>query len=452
MVDCSKTKGVGMAKAKEGKKTAIGKNLQSAKKKSPARSVSKKSFAASKKKTISKTKAAARAPAPMVPRSKRKKATSTKRPRTRPASRTIFFTGFPGFIGKRIVKKLFRTDGDLKFIFLVQEKFIAAANTSMKEIAEDIPRSAGKMSTVVGDITLDDLGLSPRDLKKVLKETTEFWHLAAIYDLAVEEGPAKRVNVEGTKRVLDLCRRIPGLKQHVYFSTCYVSGMRKGRVVESELEMGQAFKNHYESTKFKAEVLVRESMGEIPTIIIRPSVVIGDSVTGEVDKFDGPYPIIHLLAGLEQRGLLPKGLPLPCIGKGEVLINLAPVDYVVDATCLIAGRKDSLGKTFQVCDPAPMTIRELFARLYELFGLGRVIGGIPLGLIRLAVVVPVLKSFLNIQKESIPYMEHPVAYDSANVLKALEGSGIECPRLHDILPITVNYVRRHIGALTPAMY
>ena len=65
--------------------------------------------------------------------------------------------------------------------------------------------------------------------------------------------------------------------------------------MESELACGQPFKNHYESTKFGAEVLVRASMDEVPTTIYRPAIVVGDSETGVTAKFDGPYYLLRLL-------------------------------------------------------------------------------------------------------------------------------------------------------------
>ena len=43
-------------------------------------------------------------------------------------------------------------------------------------------------------------------------------------------------------------------------STCYVSGRYDGVFAEDDLDVGQAFRNHYEATKFEAEMLVRKAM------------------------------------------------------------------------------------------------------------------------------------------------------------------------------------------------
>ena len=99
--------------------------------------------------------------------------------------------------------------------------------------------------------------------------------------------------MHGTQHVLDLARRAPGLERHHYVSTAYTAGWRSGRVHEAELAAGQTFKNHYESTKFAAEVVVRNELDRVPTTIYRPAIVVGDSRTGETQKFDGPYYLLR---------------------------------------------------------------------------------------------------------------------------------------------------------------
>ena len=102
--------------------------------------------------------------------------------------------------------------------------------------------------------------------------------------------------------MLDLCPAAERLERLAYVSTAYVAGKRTGVVYEHELVMGQDFKNHYESTKFQAEVWVRELLDPVPTTILRPAIVVGDSRTGETEKFDGPYYILRAISGRERHG------------------------------------------------------------------------------------------------------------------------------------------------------
>ncbi len=108
-----------------------------------------------------------------------------------------------------------------------------------------------------GDIAERGLGLSDTDYERLRAEVARVFHLAAIYDLAVPEELAQRVNVDGTGNVLELCAAAERLERLAYVSTAYVAGLRTGVVYEHELVMGQRFKNHYESTKFQAEVWAR---------------------------------------------------------------------------------------------------------------------------------------------------------------------------------------------------
>src|SRR5204862_3895812 len=113
-------------------------------------------------------------------------------------------------------------------------------------------------------------------------------HLAAIYDLSVPRELGMRVNVDGTRHVLDFAERCRALRRFQYISTCYVSGHHDGVFRETDLDVGQRLNNFYEETKFLAEVEVRKRSG-LPATVSRPSVVVGDSVTGATQKFDGPY-------------------------------------------------------------------------------------------------------------------------------------------------------------------
>src|ERR671928_393990 len=225
-----------------------------------------------------------------------------------------FFTGFPGFIGKRLVHKLLANDPDLRIAALVEKNMVERARKAAADLgAED------RIQVMQGDIGERDLGLPVTDLDRLKRETTVAYHLAAIYNLAVPLEIAHRVNVEGTGNVLDFCARCEQLERLNYVSTAYVAGDRTGAVYEHELVLGQGFKNHYESTKFQAEVWVRERMRDIPTTIYRPAIVVGDSRTGETQKFDGPYFMLRVVSVAARRHM-----PIPQFGRGDAPFNVVP--------------------------------------------------------------------------------------------------------------------------------
>jgi thioester reductase-like protein len=207
--------------------------------------------------------------------------------------RSIFLTGFPGFIAGRLVERL--AEKDTQFFLLVQRRFVDAATKAVERIAFETDTPLENFAIVPGDITQTDLGIASEDLETIQQETTDIFHLAAVYDLAVDRDIAFAVNLDGTKNVNEFARGVKELKRYNYVSTCYVAGNRTGTILESELAHDAGFRNFYEETKYLAETEVEELKLELPVTIFRPSVVVGDSRTGETAKYDGIYYLIQYL-------------------------------------------------------------------------------------------------------------------------------------------------------------
>src|SRR3954447_7615379 len=350
-----------------------------------------------------------------------------------------FVTGFPGFIGKKLVQALLDDDPEAQIVCLVEPRMEEAARNAADERVEILP----------GDITERRLGLEPEDYQRLTAETTNVFHLAAIYNLAVPFDIAQRVNVEGTGNIVEFCRRCEKLERHNYVSTAYVAGTRKNVVYEHELIMGQWFKNHYESTKFQAEVWVRESMDKIPTAIYRPAIVVGDSETGQTQKFDGPYFMLRAIAVSQRRRW-----PIVKYGRAAAPFNVVPVDFVVSG--LMAGFKDdkAIGETFHLVDPEPISSGEVFTLLSELYASRKPAYTVPARPVALALrAKPVQRLFEGIPAESIQYLNHPVRYDARRAADLLERSGYKLPRFPEYAETMVQFFREHEDdpAFAPAL-
>src|SRR4051812_30431139 len=342
----------------------------------------------------------------------------------------VLVTGFPGFIGTRLVRKLLSGDDGLRVAVLVEPKMADRA----RRAAQDL--DPARIEVLPGDITARDLGLGA-DEERLLREVTSVFHLAAIYDLAVPIEAAQAVNVEGTGNVLDFCARCPRLERLNYVSTAYVAGDRRGVVYEHELSLGQGFKNHYESTKFQAELWVRDRMHEIPTTIYRPAIVVGDSRTGETQKFDGPYYVLRVVSQLEK-------LPIPQIGRAGAPFNVVPVDFVIDALVALSADEHAVAQTVHLVDPEPVTAHELteiFAREYAgREATFRTSARLTQAGLRYA---PVRKMFGGTPPESITYLNHPVTFDTRRARELLDAHGITCPKFPDYAPNIVRFFREH---------
>ena len=269
---------------------------------------------------------------------------------------TIFVTGFPGFLGSRLLPGILRRAPEARATCLVQPRYAAIASARIEALVAADPGLDGRIELASGDITQPGLGL---DDPAVLASTTEIWHLAAVYDLSVARDLGLRVNLEGTRNVLRFAEDCPGLRRHHYVSTCYVSGRYCGPFRESDLDVGQSFNNFYEETKFLAEVEVAGSRsGGMPTSVYRPAVVVGDSLSGETQKFDGPYFLLQWLIRM------PRWALVPVIGDPTMSrFNMVPSDFVIDAIEYLSALDVSVGRTYQLADPRPLTVDQLLEEM-----------------------------------------------------------------------------------------
>ncbi len=350
-------------------------------------------------------------------------------------------TGFPGFIGRRLAQKLLHADAGATLVALVEPRMLDAGRQAAAEI------DAERIEVLPGDITDRRLGLSDADYERLAGEVRVVFHLAAIYDLSVPIELAQRVNVDGTGNVIEFCLAARELERLAYVSTAYVAGWRSGVVYEHELMMGQEFKNHYESTKFQAEVWVHEAMDRVPTTIVRPAIVVGDSQTGETQKFDGPYYLLRAIAEVNRAGRA-----IPQFGRLQANFNVVPVDYVVEAIAAVTENPEAEGQTLHLVDPEPLTSSEMVALLSQRYGGRQPQGRIPPGLVTASLRIGLVRErFGGTPPESIAYLNHPVRFDTRRALNLLAGQGLTPPRFPDYVDAMVEYFKanEHDESLKP---
>src|SRR6266511_930853 len=348
---------------------------------------------------------------------------------------TIFLTGFPGFIATRLLHRLAREGA--RFMLLVQPAFAERAEVELRNITDQIGRSQSDFILLPGDITVPHLGMSSADLEMARSKSTILFHLAAIYNLAVTRELGLLVNVEGTRNVNAFARSLSDLRHYHYVSTCYVAGKRTGRILENELRHEAGFRNHYEETKYLAELDVEKLKSELPVTIHRPAVVCGDSRTGETAKYDGIYYLIRYLLKW------PSLLSTLNIGNSVVELNLVPVDFVVESMARLAQDPLSIGKTIQLADPAPLTTRDLFNEIARCL-VGRESRlTIPAWLVEFSLMLPLAPKITGLPHSAVPYFFLKQNYDTAQAGELLKPHGISCPPFKSYVETIVDYAARH---------
>jgi len=343
---------------------------------------------------------------------------------------TILVTGFPGFIAGRLVERL-AGDG-ARLILLVQPELHGRAE---QELATFQSSNQQRIKMVEGDITQDNLGLSPSDSEFVRGETITVFHLAALYDLAVPRDLAMVVNVDGTHNVNRLVMNLPKLRRYHYVSTCYVAGKRRGVIAENELRHDAGFRNFYEESKYLAELEVEKLKSELPITIHRPAVVCGDSQTGETAKFDGIYYLINYLLRM------PRAVARFNIGNRDVSLNLVPIDFVVEAMVFLARNEETIGKTLQIADPSPLTTYELFDAIAETITGHKSSLTFPAPIVHLFLASPLSPPITHLPHSAVPYFFLKQTYDSSLSSQLLAEAGIKCPPFISYVDKIVEYAR-----------
>jgi thioester reductase-like protein/NADP-dependent 3-hydroxy acid dehydrogenase YdfG len=345
-------------------------------------------------------------------------------------------TGGTGFIGRRVVARLLAVRPD-------DEVGVLVRRGSLQRFERLASEWGSRVKPLVGDLTEADLGLSAATLAG-LADLEHVVHCGAIYDLTAGEPEQRKANVEGTRSVIGLAKRLDATLHHL--SSVAVAGNFRGDYTEADFDVGQELPTPYHQTKFEAELLVREQSG-LRYRIYRPAVVVGDSRTGEMDKVDGPYYFFGVFAKLAK---LPSFTPIALPDSGRT--NIVPVDYVADAMVELMHAPDRDCQTFHLTAPKTIGLRGIYRGIAAAAGLPPLRGSLPR-----AVAAPVLRARgkvkvlrnmaatqLGIPAEVLDVVDLVPTFGSEATREALRGSGIEVPEWHSYAPGLWRYWAEHL--------
>jgi thioester reductase-like protein/NADP-dependent 3-hydroxy acid dehydrogenase YdfG len=345
-------------------------------------------------------------------------------------------TGGTGFIGRRVVSRILTSRDDAEVWILVRRGSLSR----FERLATDWgPRA----KPLVGELTSADLGLTEETLAE-LGTVSHVVHCAAIYDMTADAESQRAANVEGTRAVIELARRLDATLHHV--SSIAVAGNFRGEFTEDDFDVSQELPTPYHQTKFEAEQLVRTTHG-LRHRIYRPAVVVGDSRTGEMDKIDGPYYFFGMLSRL---AVLPKFIPMMVPDTGRT--NIVPVDYVVEAVVHLMHADDRDGQTFHLASPKAIGLKDIYRGVAREAGLPPLRGTLPkataapvLGATgRAKVLRNMVATQLGIPAEVLDVVDLEPTFVSDRTVAALAGTGIILPEFASYAPKLWRYWAEHL--------
>ncbi|RLB58561.1 MAG: oxidoreductase [Deltaproteobacteria bacterium] len=351
------------------------------------------------------------------------------------AGEVVLVTGYPRLPARRLVAHILDHEPDTQVVLVVLDKLLESARLRLAELDQPLRR---RVQLLEGDAAAMDLGLSGAEYRALAATVTRIHHLAHVSYVGVERQTAEYTNIQGAVEMVELGRAADRLTRIIHHSTAHVSGDRTGIVYEHELDEGQGFYSVVHETRMKAELVMRRAMMELPISVVRPTMLVGDSVTGQADRFDGPYLLVMLVLGL------PGDMAVPLPDPGDNLLDIVPVDYVVRAAHAIGLHSDAASRTFHLASHEEVSAQQVFDMIARAGGRRTRRTFIPTQLASAVLRTPGIERLVHEPRAFMQQLTCTARYNTRNTRRFLRDSGVDCPPLESYVNTWVSAVQQHL--------
>lgn len=349
----------------------------------------------------------------------------------------LVVTGFPGLRARAITTALLASDRDARVTLVVHPKRRADAEAALARLV-----AHERVTLLFGDPAAIDLGLPGAVYRSLAAEVRMIHHAYQVVDLGASEDVARDANVGGAREMIELAKASKKLERLVHYSSVFVSGDRTGLVLEGELAEGQGFRSPVEESLALAEQMLSRH-ASLPLTIVRAPHVVGDSLSGESDRWDGVYALLSFLASV------PRGSLLPLPPRSESSLYVVPVDFVAKAARVVATHPRALGKTLHLVDPAATSLRRFIELSARRFGHEVESAASPAAFGRAFVKNPGVGLLARRLKVVSEFLGTQATYDQAVARDLLADSSVECPPLEAYLEVLLDHVERRLTEPMP---
>lgn len=281
-----------------------------------------------------------------------------------------FITGATGALGSALVP-LVLEDPNNEVRLLIRAETSEELNIRLKLLydfwgfQEDDCRKSRTVG-LIGDATSMNFGLTQDEYDFLSSKCTHIIHCAGAVrmNLSIEE--ARRSAVGAAEQIIKLARLCLSLKKVDFVSTVGVKGKSTEPLQESWITKSREFHNTYEQAKAEAENLVQSAVESgLPMTVHRPSMVVGDSVTGKILHYQVFYHVCEFLSGRRTCGIFP-------ILKNGYL-DIIPADYVAKAVYWSSINPKTAGRIFHLCSGenqlSLLYLQDVVAKEFSLYGI-----------------------------------------------------------------------------------
>jgi nucleoside-diphosphate-sugar epimerase len=352
------------------------------------------------------------------------------------AGETLLVTGFPGFNARKLVQHLLAEEPAVRLLLL---RRASDAERAAELLAPLDASSRRRVTELEGDPVALDFGLSGAEYVQTAASVQRVFHFASVLEGRRKTADLAAHNIACAREVLAFGKAASGLRGIVLLSSVSVSGTRTGLIREDELREGQSFRGRLQESLATVELMFERHPG-LPVIVLRPSQIVGDSRTGELESPGFPYPWLVFI----DRG--PSELVVPVPHRPEEPVQIVPIDFVVNAAHYLGMRPSAYGKRYHLVDPAPPTLKEFLQmaaqasgkRLAENFNPGAFTRGLVAnqGLRLLSQGARGLRDF---------FVTAP-SFDARNADAVLGAGGVRCPPVASYLNTLLERARSGFAA------